>query len=141
MWHVLRDLCEQRPVSMLLLWGLALMTALASGLKSSGWHADYVTQLELMVGSDLHLHGLLALSLTLVVYRVLSASYAGYQGVLLAGGIVAIGCMVDEALQAFAPLRTFSVLDILASLTGVMSASLCNALLVGWRQRKPVSID
>ncbi|WP_277206169.1 VanZ family protein [Vibrio misgurnus] len=140
MWHVLRALIEQRPVSMLLLWGLALMTVLASGLKSFGWHADYVKQLEFMVGSDLHLHALLALSLTLVVYRVLSATYASYQGVLFAGGIVAIGCMVDEALQAFAPLRTFSLLDILASLMGVMSASLCNAFWVGWRQRKPVAV-
>ncbi|EKG81390.1 vanZ like family protein, partial [Vibrio cholerae CP1050(23)] len=45
-----RQIYQQRPVSLVLFGLLALSTALASWLKSSGWHADYVYQLERAVG-------------------------------------------------------------------------------------------
>ncbi|HGF7477942.1 TPA: exopolysaccharide biosynthesis protein VpsQ [Vibrio mimicus] len=131
-----RQICQQRPVSVALFSLLALSTALASWLKSSGFHADYVYQLETVVGGDTHLHGLLALFLTLALYRVLSATSSNYKVVLITGALVAFCCLIDEGMQAFSPLRTFSVLDILASLMGVTTASLINTLLAGLRQRK-----
>lgn len=131
-----RQICQQRPVSVALFSLLALSTALASWLKSSGFHADYVYQIEAAVGGDTHLHGLLALFLTLSLYRVLSVTSRNYKVVLITGALVAFCCLIDEGMQAFSPLRTFSVLDILASLMGVTIASLINTLLAGLRQRK-----
>ncbi|AOW83115.1 VanZ family protein [Vibrio mimicus] len=136
-----RQICQQRPVSVALFSLLALSTALASWLKSSGFHADYVYQLETVVGGDTHLHGLLALFLTLALYRVLSATSSNYKVVLITGALVAFCCLIDEGIQAFSPLRTFSVLDILASLMGVTIASLINTLLAGLRQRKQRSSE
>ncbi|EEY39111.1 exopolysaccharide biosynthesis protein VpsQ [Vibrio mimicus] len=136
-----RQICQQRPVSVALFSLLALSTALASWLKSSGFHADYVYQLETVVGGDTHLHGLLALFLTLALYRVLSATSSNYKVVLITGALVAFCCLIDEGMQAFSPLRTFSVLDILASLMGVTTASLINTLLAGLRQRKQRSSE
>ncbi|ENO8416259.1 exopolysaccharide biosynthesis protein VpsQ [Vibrio mimicus] len=136
-----RQICQQRPVSLALFSLLALSTALASWLKSSGFHADYVYQLETVVGGDTHLHGLLALFLTLALYRVLSATSSNYKVVLITGALVAFCCLIDEGIQAFSPLRTFSVLDILASLMGVTIASLINTLLAGLRQRKQRSSE
>ncbi|ENM5777315.1 exopolysaccharide biosynthesis protein VpsQ [Vibrio mimicus] len=136
-----RQICQQRPVSVALFSLLALSTALASWLKSSGFHADYVYQLETVVGGDTHLHGLLALFLTLALYRVLSATSSNYNVVLITGALVAFCCLIDEGMQAFSPLRTFSVLDILASLMGVTIASLINTLLAGLRQRKQRSSE
>ncbi|TXY23339.1 VanZ family protein [Vibrio mimicus] len=136
-----RQICQQRPVSVALFSLLALSTALASWLKSSGFHADYVYQLETVVGGDTHLHGLLALFLTLALYRVLSATSSNYKVVLITGALVAFFCLIDEGMQAFSPLRTFSVLDILASLMGVTIASLINTLLAGLRQRKQRSSE
>ncbi|ENM5749251.1 exopolysaccharide biosynthesis protein VpsQ [Vibrio mimicus] len=136
-----RQICQQRPVSVVLFSLLALSTALASWLKSSGFHADYVYQLETVVGGDTHLHGLLALFLTLALYRVLSATSSNYKVVLITGALVAFCCLIDEGMQAFSPLRTFSVLDILASLMGVTIASLINTLLAGLRQRKQRSSE
>ncbi|ENM5913787.1 exopolysaccharide biosynthesis protein VpsQ [Vibrio mimicus] len=136
-----RQICQQRPVSVALFSLLALSTALASWLKSSGFHADYVYQLETVVGGDTHLHGLLALFLTLALYRVLSATSDNYKVVLITGALVAFCCLIDEGMQAFSPLRTFSVLDILASLMGVTIASLINTLLAGLRQRKQRSSE
>ncbi|ENM5758627.1 TPA: exopolysaccharide biosynthesis protein VpsQ [Vibrio mimicus] len=136
-----RQICQQRPVSVALFSLLALSTALASWLKSSGFHADYVYQLETVVGGDTHLHGLLALFLTLALYRVLSATSGNYKVVLITGALVAFCCLIDEGMQAFSPLRTFSVLDILASLMGVTIASLINTLLAGLRQRKQRSSE
>lgn len=136
-----RQICQQRPVSVVLFSLLALSTALASWLKSSGFHADYVYQLETVVGGDTHLHGLLALFLTLALYRVLSATSSNYKVVLITGALVAFCCLIDEGMQAFSPLRTFSVLDILASLMGVTTASLINTLLAGLRQRKQRSSE
>ncbi|ERM61956.1 exopolysaccharide biosynthesis protein VpsQ [Vibrio mimicus] len=136
-----RQICQQRPVSVALFSLLALSTALASWLKSSGFHADYVYQLETVVGGDTHLHGLLALFLTLALYRVLSVTSSNYKVVLITGALVAFCCLIDEGMQAFSPLRTFSVLDILASLMGVTIASLINTLLAGLRQRKQRSSE
>lgn len=136
-----RQICQQRPVSVALFSLLALSTALASWFKSSGFHADYVYQLETVVGGDTHLHGLLALFLTLALYRVLSATSSNYKVVLITGALVAFCCLIDEGMQAFSPLRTFSVLDILASLMGVTIASLINTLLAGLRQRKQRSSE
>ncbi|ENM5766375.1 exopolysaccharide biosynthesis protein VpsQ [Vibrio mimicus] len=136
-----RQICQQRPVSVALFSLLALSTALASWLKSSGFNADYVYQLETVVGGDTHLHGLLALFLTLALYRVLSATSSNYKVVLITGALVAFCCLIDEGMQAFSPLRTFSVLDILASLMGVTIASLINTLLAGLRQRKQRSSE
>lgn len=136
-----RQICQQRPVSVALFSLLALSTALASWLKSSGFHTDYVYQLETVVGGDTHLHGLLALFLTLALYRVLSATSSNYKVVLITGALVAFCCLIDEGIQAFSPLRTFSVLDILASLMGVTIASLINTLLAGLRQRKQRSSE
>ncbi|ENM5735554.1 exopolysaccharide biosynthesis protein VpsQ [Vibrio mimicus] len=136
-----RQICQKRPVSVALFSLLALSTALASWLKSSGFHADYVYQLETVVGGDTHLHGLLALFLTLALYRVLSVTSSNYKVVLITGALVAFCCLIDEGMQAFSPLRTFSVLDILASLMGVTIASLINTLLAGLRQRKQRSSE
>lgn len=131
-----RQIYQQRLASAILFGLLALSTVLASWLKSSGFHADYVYQLELAVGGDTHLHSLLAFLLTLALYRVLSVTESGYNMVLVAGGLVTLCCLVDEGLQAFSPLRTFSVQDILASLIGVAVACAVNTLLAGWLQRK-----
>ncbi|ENM5763818.1 exopolysaccharide biosynthesis protein VpsQ [Vibrio mimicus] len=136
-----RQICQKRPVSVALFSLLALSTASASWLKSSGFHADYVYQLETVVGGDTHLHGLLALFLTLALYRVLSVTSSNYKVVLITGALVAFCCLIDEGMQAFSPLRTFSVLDILASLMGVTIASLINTLLAGLRQRKQRSSE
>ncbi|EGR0310522.1 TPA: exopolysaccharide biosynthesis protein VpsQ [Vibrio cholerae] len=131
-----RQIYQQRPVSLVLFGLLALSTALASWLKSSGWHADYIYQLERAVGGDTHLHGLLAMLLTLALYRVLSATSHSYKLVVFTGLLVAICCLIDESIQAFTPLRTFSIQDILASFIGVTVASVINTMLAGLLQRK-----
>ncbi|MGL4828266.1 MAG: exopolysaccharide biosynthesis protein VpsQ [Vibrio sp.] len=131
-----RQIYQRRPVSVLLLGVLGLFTVLASWFKSLGFHADYVYRMEIAVGGDTHLHSLLALLLTLALYRVLSATSHSYKIVVFTGVLIAIGCLVDEGVQAFSPLRTFSIMDILASLIGVTLASLMNTFLAGVKQRK-----
>ncbi|QJY40863.1 hypothetical protein HND97_07375 [Vibrio cholerae] len=53
------------------------------------------------------MHGLLAMLLTLEMYRVLSATSHSYKLVVFTGLLVAICCLIDECIQALTPLRTF----------------------------------
>lgn len=131
-----RQIYQQRPISLLLFGALTVFIALASWLKSLGLHTEWVYQMEVAVGGDSYLHSLLAFLLTLVLYRVLSATSHTYTVIALTSILITIGCLIDEGMQLLSPLRTFSMADIGSNVIGIAVASLVNVIWLCLRREK-----
>ena len=95
--------------------------------KSLG-HGQWVWgSIEGFLGGDLQMHFVMAFVLSLLVHLASPEIY--YRGQLLL--LLLIGCATDECLQLFLPLRSFNLLDFLATFAGLLLAAL-PFMVIGW---------
>ncbi|ASW80494.1 hypothetical protein EAY03_16335 [Vibrio anguillarum] len=113
-----------RPIALFMLALLFLGTASLSLAKTLNIHAEIPIFLEKSLGGDIYLHFTLALFITLVFIRVISATLSPIQSIFLAIVIVSTCCVIDESLQMLSSSRSFSLLDLGASLLGITMASI-----------------
>lgn len=113
---------NRRPIALLVLTLISLGTALLSLSKTLNSHGNSTYLLEYYLGGDLYLHFICALLIALMFIRVLTALHGVKFSTIFAFITISSFCLIDESLQTFSSTRTFSWLDITASLSGIIFA-------------------